>query len=396
MGDWNISRRRYYGLPLPFYPCACGHLTVVGSKAELVERATGPVDGLEELRRPWVDEVPIRCEGCGGEVERVVEVGDVWLDAGIVPFSTLGWESAEYVPEGYATGAARELTRADLPDHAYWEEWFPADWVSEMREQIRLWFYSQLFMSVALTGRAPFTEGARLREDARRDGPGDARLVGEHDRRAGRVRADGRGRDALAVLRAAARPEPPLRLRAGARDPAEAADALELGRVPRPVRLDRVLRARASPTSRRRRASREPLDALARRAHAAARRGGDRRVRALADRRRDPRLRVVRRRPLELVHPLLAPPLLGRRRGGATRALARARAGAPGGRARPPVPRRAPLAGARARAVRGRAATRSSSPAGPGSGAGPRHARRDGGGQARRRPRAGSRARPRA
>ena len=158
MGDWNISRRRYYGLPLPFYPCACGHLTVVGSKAELVERATGPVDGLEELRRPWVDEVPIRCEGCGGEVERVVEVGDVWLDAGIVPFSTLGWESAEYVPEGYATGAARELTRADLPDHAYWEEWFPADWVSEMREQIRLWFYSQLFMSVALTGRAPFTK----------------------------------------------------------------------------------------------------------------------------------------------------------------------------------------------------------------------------------------------
>ncbi len=50
----------------------------------------------------------------------------------------------------------RGLTTADLPDHAYWEQWFPADWVSEMREQIRLWFYSQLFMSVALTGRAPF------------------------------------------------------------------------------------------------------------------------------------------------------------------------------------------------------------------------------------------------
>jgi isoleucyl-tRNA synthetase len=158
MGDWNISRRRYYGLPLPFYPCPCGHLNVIGSKAELVQRATGSVEGLEELRRPWVDEVRIRCEACGEEVERIAEVGDVWLDAGIVPFSTLGWESPEYVPEGYATGAARGLTRADLPDHAYWEEWFPADWVSEMREQIRLWFYSQLFMSVALTGRAPFTK----------------------------------------------------------------------------------------------------------------------------------------------------------------------------------------------------------------------------------------------
>ncbi|HEX5097170.1 MAG TPA: DUF5915 domain-containing protein, partial [Acidimicrobiia bacterium] len=46
----------------------------------------------------------------------------------------------------------------DLPDHAYWERWFPADWVSEMREQIRLWFYAQLFMSVALTGRAPYRQ----------------------------------------------------------------------------------------------------------------------------------------------------------------------------------------------------------------------------------------------
>ena len=156
MGDWNISRRRYYGLPLPFYPCSCGHLNVIGSKAELLGRATGPVEELEELRRPWIDAVAIRCESCGEEVHRIPEVGDVWLDAGIVPFSTLGWESTEYVPGGYATGAAKGLTRADLPDHRYWEEWFPADWVSEMREQIRLWFYSQLFMSVALTGRAPF------------------------------------------------------------------------------------------------------------------------------------------------------------------------------------------------------------------------------------------------
>ncbi|MGH3039621.1 MAG: isoleucine--tRNA ligase, partial [Gaiellaceae bacterium] len=156
MGDWNISRRRYYGLPLPFYPCGCGHLNVIGSRAELEERALGGLEQLEELRRPWIDAVPIRCAECGQRVERIKEVGDVWLDAGIVPFSTLGWENPEYVPQGYATGAAEGLTTADLPDHAYWERWFPADWVSEMREQIRLWFYSQLFMSVVLTGRAPF------------------------------------------------------------------------------------------------------------------------------------------------------------------------------------------------------------------------------------------------
>ncbi len=158
MGDWNISRRRYYGLPLPFYECTCGQLNVIGSKRELEERAVGGLEQLEELRRPWIDDVPIRCEACGEEVRRIPEVGDVWLDAGIVPFSTLGWQNLEWIPEGYGTGAARGLTRADLPDHAYWEEWFPADWVSEMREQIRLWFYSQHFMSVALTGRAPYRE----------------------------------------------------------------------------------------------------------------------------------------------------------------------------------------------------------------------------------------------
>ena len=98
----------------------------------------------------------VACAGCGKEVRRVPEVGDAWLDAGIVPLATLGWENPEFVPEGYATGAGKGLTTADLPDHAYWEQWFPANWVSEMREQIRLWFYSISFMSVTLTGRSPY------------------------------------------------------------------------------------------------------------------------------------------------------------------------------------------------------------------------------------------------
>jgi isoleucyl-tRNA synthetase len=158
MGDWNISRRRYFGLPLPFYPCECGQVTVIGSKAELEEKATTGLEELEELHRPWIDDVLIRCDGCGNEeLRRIPEVGDVWLDAGIVPFSTLGWQNAQWVEGGYATGASAGLSGADLPDHRYWEDWFPADWVSEMREQIRLWFYSQLFMSVALVDRAPFT-----------------------------------------------------------------------------------------------------------------------------------------------------------------------------------------------------------------------------------------------
>jgi isoleucyl-tRNA synthetase len=135
MGDWCISRKRYWGLPLPFYPCSCGELTVVGSKAQLECLAVSGLDTLSELHRPWIDEVIIRCPTCGGEVRRIPEVGDCWLDAGIVPFSTLG-----YIHE--------EKTR--------WEAWYPADFITEMREQIRLWFYSMLFMSVTLEGKAPY------------------------------------------------------------------------------------------------------------------------------------------------------------------------------------------------------------------------------------------------
>lgn len=135
MGDWSISRKRFYGLPLPFYLCKkCGKLTVIGSKEELRNLGGDSVDKLPELHRPWIDSVKIKCPHCGSEVSRVTEVGDVWLDAGITPFSTMGYFS----------------------DREKWEKQFPAEWVTEMIEQVRLWFYSLLFMSVTLTGKAPY------------------------------------------------------------------------------------------------------------------------------------------------------------------------------------------------------------------------------------------------
>ncbi|HLZ48232.1 MAG TPA: class I tRNA ligase family protein, partial [Candidatus Limnocylindria bacterium] len=123
MGDWNISRKRYWGLPLPFYTCANKHFFVLGSEAELRERAVRGLDGLRDLHRPWIDNVVVACPTCKAESTRVKEVGDCWLDAGVVPFSTLGYQT----------------------DRAYWETWFPADFVVEMVEQVRLWFYSALF-----------------------------------------------------------------------------------------------------------------------------------------------------------------------------------------------------------------------------------------------------------
>ncbi|MFW9990577.1 MAG: isoleucine--tRNA ligase [Candidatus Odinarchaeota archaeon] len=136
MGDWCISRKRFWGLPLPFYECECGELTVVKTVDHLRELAVKPevVDQLPELHRPWIDEVVVECPACNRQVNRVPEVGDCWLDAGIVPFSTLNY----------------------LEDRDYWKEWYPADLVFEMVEQVRLWFYSMLFMSVTLEGQAPY------------------------------------------------------------------------------------------------------------------------------------------------------------------------------------------------------------------------------------------------
>jgi len=136
MDDWCVSRKRYWGLPLPFYPCSCGHLTVVGSKEEFLQHAVGKVESVSELHLPWVDMVKYPCDNCGLLNERVPEVGDCWLDAGVMPFSTLDY--------------------FDTSSNQF-NDWFPADFVCEMREQVRLWFYSMMFLSMTLTGKIPFT-----------------------------------------------------------------------------------------------------------------------------------------------------------------------------------------------------------------------------------------------
>ena len=73
MGDWNISRSRFYGLPLPFYVCEkCGKIHVIGSKEELREKAVNPalVDALPSIHKPWIDDIKIKCD-CGAEISRV-------------------------------------------------------------------------------------------------------------------------------------------------------------------------------------------------------------------------------------------------------------------------------------------------------------------------------------
>jgi isoleucyl-tRNA synthetase len=139
MGDWLISRERYWGLPLPIWECECDHIEIIGSLKELKEKAVDKkkVDHLKEIHRPWIDEIKLKCPKCKKDMSRIKAVGDAWLDAGIVPFSTLNY----------------------LSDKKYWENWFPAELISEnMPGQFRGWFNALMWASVTLTGKAPFKE----------------------------------------------------------------------------------------------------------------------------------------------------------------------------------------------------------------------------------------------
>jgi isoleucyl-tRNA synthetase len=136
MDDWMISKKRYWGLALPIFPCpSCGHVDVIGSKEELYARAVTGLEYLPSPHRPWIDAVRIRCTKCDSLVARILDVGNPWLDAGIVPYSTLHYHE----------------------NRSYWEEWFPADFITEaFPGQYRNWFYSMLTMSTILENRPPY------------------------------------------------------------------------------------------------------------------------------------------------------------------------------------------------------------------------------------------------
>ncbi len=147
MSDWLISKKnRYWGLALPIYECAkCGHFDVIGSKEELKERA---VAGWKEFsghspHKPYIDEVKIKCSKCDAIVSRLDDVGNVWLDAGIVPFST------------YIDPQTKKLSYTT--DKNYWKKWFPASFITEsFPGQFKNWFYSMIAMSTVLEKTNPF------------------------------------------------------------------------------------------------------------------------------------------------------------------------------------------------------------------------------------------------
>src|SRR3989339_1702365 len=162
MHDWLISKKnRYWGLALPIYECkGCGTFEVVGSKDELKKRAVSGWSIFEghSPHKPFIDEVTITCKKCNKEVKRIDDVGNPWLDAGIVPYSTI-MDKNQGEP-------------LYLGDKEKWKDWFPANFITEsFPGQFKNWFYAMIAMSSVLENTNPFERvlgyGTMLGEDGR-------------------------------------------------------------------------------------------------------------------------------------------------------------------------------------------------------------------------------------
>ncbi|MCK4884406.1 MAG: isoleucine--tRNA ligase, partial [Candidatus Diapherotrites archaeon] len=127
LGDWPVSRQRYWGIPLPIWECeSCGAIKVVGSSKELNTE-------INDLHRPFIDEVKFECD-CGGKMNRIPDVLDVWFDSGVASWASLGFPAK---------------TEA-------FDRMWPADLNIEGADQFRGWWNSEMIASVLTFDKKPF------------------------------------------------------------------------------------------------------------------------------------------------------------------------------------------------------------------------------------------------
>jgi isoleucyl-tRNA synthetase len=148
--DWALSRNRYWGTPLPIWRCEEGHLSCVGSLAELSELSGRDLSDLDP-HRPYIDEVTFPCTSCPAQAVRVPEVIDAWYDSGSMPFAQYGYP----------------LKNADL-----FEKRYPAQFISEAIDQTRGWFYTLMAVGTLVFDKSSYENvvclGHILAEDGRK------------------------------------------------------------------------------------------------------------------------------------------------------------------------------------------------------------------------------------
>ncbi len=154
--DWGLSRSRYWGTPLPIWTCECGHHECIGSIEELKTKGIDVPQDIE-LHKPYVDNVYLKCEKCGGKMKRVSDVIDCWFDSGSMPFAQ--WH---YPFEN------KEL----------FEENFPADFISEAIDQTRGWFYTLIAISTLLFDKSPYKNVVVLGHVQDKDGRKMSKHIG--------------------------------------------------------------------------------------------------------------------------------------------------------------------------------------------------------------------------
>ena len=112
----GITRQRFWGSPLPVWRCECGHYEVFESRAELEEKKASHIP--DDLHKPWIDEVTVPCSKCKKDMTRIPDIMDVWIDAGVDSWASLGFPK----------------------DKELFKKFFPADFITEGKDQIRGWF----------------------------------------------------------------------------------------------------------------------------------------------------------------------------------------------------------------------------------------------------------------
>ena len=134
--DWAISRTRYWGTPIPYWTCECGHREMIGSIKELKEKAVEEInDETLDLHRPYIDNIHLHCPKCNGKMTRILDVLDCWFDSGSMPF-------AQY--------------HYPFENQELFESQFPADFICEGIDQTRGWFYTLLVISTFVKGCSPY------------------------------------------------------------------------------------------------------------------------------------------------------------------------------------------------------------------------------------------------